>query len=239
MLEIPKGNIADTSSVNKFGANLEVASNTHEDVWDGGGTYNFPLTALITSLSQKVDQATLRGANIEIQGLDANWDLIVQTIPLNATSTTTIETLTTPLIRIFRAKIQANVIGAEIISVHNAGNTIDYAQITPTNNQTLMAIYTVPRGYTAYMTKYYADVVESTGKEPKSTEFHLLVADRKNNYEFQIKNARGIAKASSGFTHTFAPYQKITEQSDIKVQAYCDSEAGHVHSGFDLILVKN
>jgi hypothetical protein len=239
MLEIPKGNIADTSYINNFGANLDVASNTHEDIWDGGGTYIFPTTADITHISQDTNQAAMLGGEIQVQGLDINWDIVNQTVNLNATNTTTQVALTTPLLRVFRMKVQADVISDANIRVHNLADSITYAQITPTNNQSLMAIYSVPRGYSAYMTQYYSDVVESTGKEPKSTEIHLLIADRLNGYEFQLKSARGIAKASSGFTHTFQPYQKVTEKSDIKFEAYCEGEDGHVHAGFDLILVKN
>ncbi len=236
---IASGDIPSLSGINKFGANTSIAADTHEDLWDGGGQYPYPDTAVITSLSQKVDQAAMRGANIEIQGLDTNWELVTQVIALNATNTTTVEALTTPLIRVFRAKVNADVVGSELISIHNAGNTVDYAIITPENNQTLMALYTVPAGHTAYITQYYADVVESTGKEPKSTEIHLWVADRASGYEFQLKHARGIAKAASGIQHTFTPYMKINEKSDIRMDAECADEGGHVHGGFDIILKKN
>jgi hypothetical protein len=236
MLEIAAGRVVDKFAVNKFGSNTNVVKETREDVWGGGGIYQYPTTADITHLSQKVDQIAMRGAGIEILGLDINWNLVTQTIPLDAANTTTLVALTTPLLRVFRMKIDANVVGSEIISVHNAANNIDYAVITPDYNQTLMAMYTVPAGHTAYMTKVYADVVESTGKEPKSTEFNLWVKDNVNDYAFQLKSARGVPKAGSAITGEFSPYLRIAEKSDIKISAFCSDEDGHVHAGFDLIV---
>ena len=239
MLEIAAGNISGMSSVNKFGQNSLISSGTQEDVWDGGGTYVFPATALITKLSQKVDQSAMRGETIEIQGLDASWDLVVQTKDLDASNTTTAVTLDTPLIRVFRLKVLADVVGDEDISVHNDANNVDYAIMTAGNNQTLMAIYTVPNGCTAYIVKGFASTTESTGKEPKSTEIRLWARDNVNGYEFQLKQALGIPKAGNMLVREFTPYMKVTQKTDIKVSAYCDNENGNVSAGFDLILVDN
>ena len=127
---------------------------------------------------QEIDQVNLRGQIVEIEGLDANWDVVTQFTLLNGTDTTTSVILSTPLIRVYRMKLNANFKGLSNITLHNTGNTITYAQITPTNNQTLMAIYTVPRGYTAFMTVFRASVINSTNKTPKSTEIKLWAADR-------------------------------------------------------------
>ncbi len=239
-LRIPRGDFYDMSSINKFGANAEITKDTYEDIWDGGGEYPFPTTAVITKISQTTDQAAMRGETIEVQGLDANWDLIVQTIDLDGSNTTTAVTLTTPLIRVFRLKVLADVVIDATVRCHNTAEDVDYAIMGIGNNQTLMAIYTVPRGYTAYLTKYYCTVVESTGKEPKSTRFGLWMADRGKGYEFQLKHAIGVPKAGSMAEHSFAPYAgKISEMTDIKINALPKNEVGDVAAGFDLILIKN
>jgi hypothetical protein len=236
-LDIAEGNITGQSQVNKFGGNPSIAADTTEDIWDGGGTYSFPATADITHISQAVDQVAMRGQTIEVQGLDTNWALIVQSKALDATDTTTAVSLDTALRRVFRMKVLANVVADSDISAKNSGGGTTYATMQAGNNQTLMAIYTVPAGKTAYMTCYYADVVEGTGKQPTSTEFKLWVADRNNSYEFQLKHARGIPKAGPGFEYCFKPYFKIGEKNDIKVSATSVDEEGVVHAGFDLILV--
>ena len=237
MLDISAGLVSGKSTVNKFGENISIADGTTEDVWDGGGTYSFPATADITHISQAVDQSTMRNQTVEVQGLDTNWDLTVQNVVLSATLTTTAVALTTPLRRVFRMKVLANVVTTQAVNLKNTGGGTTYATIQAGNNQTLMAIYTVPNGKTAYMTSYYCDTTESTGKEPKSTEFKLWVNDNTNGYQFQLKHEKSISKAASGFQHEFRPYFKINGKCDIRISAEPNDEDAHVHAGFDLILV--
>lgn len=239
MLGIPHGNFNGYSSVNKFGQNENSGIGVREDLWDGGGNYSYPTTALMTSISQTADQVAMRGATIEIQGLDANWELTIQNAILDASDTTTIVTLTTPLIRVFRMKVLANVVSTSEIRVHNAGKTIDYAIIGIGNNQTLMTLYTVPSGKTAYMICYYCSVTPDATLDPKGTEFRLWTADRSNGYEFQLKHAIGIPTAGTPFIYCFEPYFKITEKTDIKITSLCNGKAGDVHGGFNLILIDN
>jgi len=234
--------ISEISQVNKFGENPDIANSTTEDVWDGGGTYSYPTTALMTSMSQTTDQAAMQGATIELQGLDASWDLIVQTKALDASDTTTVITLDTPMIRCFRMKVLANVVSDQDIRCHNAGETVDYAIIQAGNNQTLMALYTVPNGKTAYMSQWYSDNVPTSTKKPDSVNFTLWMADRANSYEFQVKSKRGIPISGPGFNHPFRPYLKITQKTDIRINALVNGGAGddgNPHSGYDLIMIDN
>lgn len=237
--DIASGDHPNKSSVNKFGSNEAVAAGTEESIWDGGGTYSFPTTADITHLRQAIDQAAMRGGVVEIQGLDTNWALTVQNVTLNASNTTTPVALTTALKRVFRMKVLADVVTTEDIELRNVGGGTDYAIIVAGNNQTLMAIYTVPADTTAYMTSYYCDYVRDSVKDPDGLEFRLWVADRENGYEFQIKHKKGIPKQASGFQHEFEPPFKITEKSDIMITAEPSGANADVHAGFDLVLEDN
>lgn len=239
MLNIPHGNISRLSSINKFGANSSIADAGTEEIWDGSAAYSYPATALMTSISQTADQAAMRAAVIELQGLDASWNEVTQTALLDASNTTTVVTLTTPMIRIFRMKVLADVVSDSPIRCHNAGETQDYAVIGIGNNQTLMALYTVPANVTAYMPQYYYDYVRDSVKDPDSVLFKLWVADRANTYEFQLKHQVGLPKQAGGRIQTFNPYMKITEKSDIKITATPDGAAAYVNAGFDLILVED
>ena len=238
-LAISSGLVPGQTVVNKFGSNEAVGSGTEEVIWDGGGTsYPFPATALMTKLVQATDEVlTDANATIEIQGLDANWALVTQTADLDGADTTTEVTLTTPLIRCFRMKVLEDIVLAANVSVVATGGGTTYATITTGNNQTLMAIYTVPAGKTAYMTSYYCDYVRSTAQDPNGVEFRLWVADRDNGYEFQIKNKKGVPKQTSGFQHEFKPYFKINAKNDIMITAEPADFDADVHAGFDLILV--
>lgn len=237
MLDIPRGAYQQVSSVNKFGRNSAIASGAQEEIWDGSAAYSFPSTALMTSISQTTDQVAMRGQTVQVQGLDADWALTVQDVALDAANTTTVVTLATPLIRVFRMKVQANVVGDSAIRVHNAAETIDYASIGAGNNQTLMAIYTVPAGKTAYMTNYYASVNPATNQDPTSMPLRLWARDNVNGYARQIKHVIGIV--SGDYQHSFKPYQKFTEKTDIFITAQPVGKVADVSAGFDLVLVDN
>ena len=236
------GNIAGYSSVNKFGENPDIGVGTTEDLWDGGGTYSFPTSDTVTHIRSAVNSADTRGKTIEVQGLNANWDLVVQTKATDGSDSTTEVELDTALRRVFRMKVLENTVMDEDIWAGDDDFLVGDAKaiIQAGNNQTLMAIYTVPNGKTAYMTQYYCDNVPTDTKQADSVEFKLWVADRANSYEFQLKNSRGIPKVAPGFIHPFRPYMKITQKSDIKISASVIGGSGddaHPHAGFDLILV--
>jgi len=239
MLDIPRGAYNECSSINKFGAAAEAAADTATVVWDGGATYTFPATALMTHISQTTDQALLRGGLVSVQGLDADWNQVTQVATLDATLTTNIVELATPLIRCFRMIMMGSVVPTSTIRVHNAGESVDYAVITTGINQTLMAVYTVPAGKTAYMTSYYTSVTSETNKVPQSTEVVLKTANRVHGDLFTVKHAFAIPKLQPGFQHWFKPYYKFTEKTDMLVEVTCATNPAHIHAGFDLILVNN
>ncbi|GAF79346.1 unnamed protein product, partial [marine sediment metagenome] len=211
--------------------------------------YSFPATALMTSMSQTTDQATLQGENIEIQGLDASWNVITQTFPLNGSDTETpvVFTATTDavlgttgvaMIRVFRMKVLADVVSTSLIRVHNAAEDQDYAIIGTGYNQTQMAIYTVPADKTAYLTNYYAHHNPVTGQNPTSLPITLWGSDRANSYAKQVKHVVGLP-TDGGFQHFFDPYMVFTEKTDIYLTGSPVGKAADVSAGFDLILVDN
>jgi hypothetical protein len=240
MLEIAKGNVPRHSVVNKFGSNPSVTANTEEDIWDGGGTYVWPTTADITHIRQATDQVgTDANATIEVQGLDTNWALVTQTVDLDGTDTTTPVALGTALKRVFRMKVLENIVLAADVELRNVGGGTTYAIITAGNNQTLMALYTVAAGYSAYMVNMFFSVIDATNKTPTSTEFRIWAADRENGYEFQLKHADAVPEAGGGHDHEWKPYYRFDQKTDIRLSAEPIDEDGHVHAGFDLILVQD
>ena len=224
------------SSVNKFGENGNSPKDSYQDIWDGGADYTYPTTATVTDVSQDADQAALRGGRVEVQGLDANWELVVQDVLLDLGDTSTPVQLDTALIRVFRMKLMEDVVGASDIVAHNAADTIDYALMTAGNNQTMMALYTVPGGFNCYLTKYYASMTLGLNKEPKGCNVRVWMADRDNGYEFQLKHSLGIQKGAGGIEHGFHPYVKIGQKTDIRMAALCYDNPGQVSAGFDMIL---
>jgi len=225
-------------SVNKFGRNPSIAIGVEEEIWDGSIAYTFPTdTSDITHVRSAVDSATTQGAVIEVQGLDTNWDLVTQTKALDGTDSTTEVLLDTPLIRVFRMKVLDAAVMDQDIWVGDDDFVVAAAKaiITAGNNQTLMAIYTVPAGFNAYMTCYYAHVNPGTNLDPTSMPIKVWAQDNANGYAPQLKHV--VGQISGGFQHFFTPYQKFGEKTDIYITAQPAGKAADVTAGFDLILV--
>lgn len=239
MLELAKGVIPHHSVVNKFGSNPGITNGNTWEVWDGGSAYTWPTTASITHLRAGLDSVITRGVEVEIQGLDINYELITQTATTDAVDSTTEVALATDLLRVFRVKVNDDTMMDQQIWVGPTGFASKQAIIQIGKNQTLMAMYTVPAGYTAYITHYYGDYVRDAVKDPDGVEVHMHHRDNANGYASRIKHQKGIPKQASGFQHHFQPYYKVTEKSDIYIMTKPTGADCHAHAGFDIILVKN
>jgi len=232
-LAIAKGDVANTLFVSKFGQNEDIGTGAREDIWDGGGTYTWPAdnTAPITHIySTGVDVQ-----NIEVQGLDINGDQVVQTITLTGT---TVAPLTTPLWRVFRMKNQGNVdiLVGSIIHASDAGKAVSYAQIQNGNNQTLMALYTIPAGKTGYLVMGGASLVGLNRAYSLDGHFYI----RQFGGVFQLKHTFGVtADGTSTFQHEYKIPLPIEEKSDIKVDAISSAAGGILNATFDIVLVDN
>ena len=237
-LTISRGVHPEVSHINKFGRNSAIASGATEDIWDGSATYVFPATALMTKISQTTDQAALQGELVEVQGLDADWELVVQNATLDGSDTTTAVTLATPLIRVFRMRVLSATVATSTIRVHNTAETQDYAVISTGEQQTLMAIYTIPAGCTGYLVSYYAYHNPVTNQDPTSNQTRLWAKDNVNGYAKQLKHTVGLP-TGGGFEHFFLPYPSYQEKTDIFIDASPVGKAADVSAGFDIIIVDN
>jgi len=240
-LQLARGEICNHSSINKFGRNTTVASGATETVWDGSSTYTFPTdTTTMTHIRAAADSATTQGAVIELQGLDSNWDLVTQTKALDGTNSTTEVELDTALIRCFRMRVLDASVMDQNIWLGDDDFVVAAAKaiIVAGNNQTEMAIYTVPAGYSAYVTSYYAREHPLSGNAATSLNINLWGQDNANSYAPQLKHSIGLP--IGGYEqHFFNPYYPFSEKTDIYVTVTTVGGTSDISSGFDIILVKN
>ena len=231
-LLIPSGAIPGWGFVNKFGRNIDIDA-TQEDIWDGGGTYTFSTTADITDIVSSNAGDTF---DIEVQGLDTNWDLTVQTKTLTGTTSVALDTA---LIRVFRMRnltgtaasgnIQCGV--GSTTSSFSAGNL--RAQITVGYEQTRMAIYTIPNGKKGYMTNHWGNI----NKSNTSGALDCTLWVRSESGVFRAQTPVGlIAAGSSHYQHNYDPYPAFAEKTDIKMTGIGSTNNFDVSAGFDLYL---
>lgn len=238
-LMVAMGLCSDCTQMNKFGENPAVATGTvPEDIWDFGGIYIFSTGADIDSISSADNGDT---QEITIIGLDANWDEVTQTIAMTGQ---TRKALTTALIRVYRAwnANAVDIAGAVFIYENTAltdgvpdDTTKIRAMIRDGNNQTLMCIYSVPRGKTAYFISGYVAVSEKTNA---SAAFSWRA--RAFGGVFQVKSKIGlIATGSSTWAYRYGVPVAVPEKADIVIRCEDVSQTVAVSGGFDLILREN
>ena len=228
--DIARGKVPGHLYMHKFGVNYDIDIGI-EDVWDGGGIYGFFPTMRkslnIVSTSAQDNPAGTGATVVRIFGLNHRWDMQTENITLNGLTPVN---LAKKYIRIFRMwVVSGNGTNAGIITCRSLGGTIA-AQILTGKGQTLMAIYTVPRRFTAYMTYAYA----STGIA-KSVDLELFV--RPFGGVFLIKNDTELYQ-NNWERHYHTPFP-IAARSDIKFTAEVVNNNMTVAAGFDLVLVRD
>jgi len=221
-IPIAAGLVDGYGHINKFGAtNGDVTAGT---IWDGNNAavaYPYPADSVVAVASTQNS-----GAAVLVQGLDANRIAASETINIGATGSTVFS-------RIFRANMVDTNNDADVSLT--MGGTVA-AKIIEDKAQTLMAVYTVPAGKTAYLLK------TQMGSDKASTnaalKYTLMARDTDNGNVFQIK---GISYAAGG-QNVVVEYPiplKFEEQTDIRIDVVASSGGQTCSATFDLILVDN
>lgn len=143
-LQVARGQITGHTLVNIFGYQ-PLVDGTSICIWENVTPYVFPSTAVQMAMvsTSAADTAVVK----LITGLDANYEPISET--LTVTGTTPVNT-TNFYLRINNVRtLSGNAVGT--VTLTNGGNT--YAKILPGTGQTQMSQYTVPSGYTFYLTR--------------------------------------------------------------------------------------
>lgn len=236
MLAISAGRIKKTGPVNKFGRNMSIESADNEDIWDGGGIYVWSSTADITHVvSDDAGDSLL----IEVTGLNFLWDEVVQTVTTDGTTSVALET---PLIRVNTVRNAGNVDALGNVQVGVGSTTTSFsaanlrAQISIGFGRTLMAIYTIPRNKTGYMTRYWASILRANAaSNVNMTGFYRLFGG-----VFNVGLTESILSAgTSGIERNPKPYPAYPEKTDLKWQADVSANGTDITAGFDLVLEDN
>jgi len=232
LLDVAKGDVAGHSFVSKFGQNEAIGTGAYEDIWDNGGDYTYPADGS-ADITEIVSTSASDTVDIEVQGLSSDGTLTVQTVTLTGTTPVT---LTTPLWRIFRMKNEGTVDIVGDVTAENTANTVEYAKIMNGNNQTLMALYTIPLGKTGYLLQGSSSMAGLT--RAYSIDGHFYI--RSFGGVFQLKNTFGLqSDGTSFFEKTYPIPLPIAEKSDVRVRGISSAANGIMNATFEILLIDN
>ena len=241
-LQVSRGQVAYHETQYKFGFNADI-DDSLETIWSEGGLYSYLTSATVLKISSaSTDDASAgTGARtITISGLDGDYDEISETVTLNGQ--TAVNT-TNSYLRVFRMVVDTAGSGGQNAGKIYAGTgtvtsgvpTNKYGVIDVGDNQTLMALWTVPKGYTAYL--HQLDISLNTEVANKFGTAHFVA--RPEGGVFNVKDKFVLSQyiVNQNFVYPL----KYEEKTDLEVRAIASSSNANlaVSAGLDIIYIQN
>ena len=243
-LQVSRGQIPGHKTVFKFGYNSNV-EDTKATIWEQGGLYSYPASATVMTISSSSTDDTAAGTGartVEIFGLDGDYNEINEVVTLNGQ--TAVNT-TKSYFRINRGLVRSAGSGGVNAGIIYAG-TGTVTSGVPANiyllingdgdNQTLMSLWTVPAGYTAFLTKMSLSTGTST-QTPAVLSASLVA--RPYGEVFQIKERFTITDGAHEQFYTFP--LRFTEKTDLEMRAFSSSGSVSfdVSASMEFVYIKN
>lgn len=233
---IAAGEVEGWSSIHKFGAVPLMSTNPgYGSVWDKSDAL-YPWTAFNTpgplTISTTTPNGTLdpgdSGMTVTIIGLDGNFEPAQDTITISGSSGTGTQTFA----RVYRAfTSQDNTTQVRVSTT--TGTPTEVLRITIGRGQTLMAIYTVPAGKTAYLTKGTA-----TCSATADATVDMMVRYGGVG-AFRIGHTAEVSGVGGEYTYEFSVPIQMPELTDIDIRATVRSNNARVTAAFDILLIDN
>jgi hypothetical protein len=203
-----------------------MSNNQSGTVWDIDDTF-YPWSAWDTAGTVTVSRADAgdAGKNIIISGLDADYNPVSTTVTLtNPTGNTS----PTVFKRIDLVRMNGTSANVGQINVLKGATTV--ARIVAGVGQSLKGTYTVPAGYTAYLTQGAMTI--QNGADATGTFYYRTPGDR-----FLVGHTFEVA--SSEYFYAFTCPFALPEKSDIDVRASVRTNNALVTAAYDMILIQN
>lgn len=239
-LQVARGQIAWHRAVTIFGYNGDVDSSP-ETVWPGGGILAFPSTAIQMKVSSSSANDTSSGTGartVYISGLDANHNEVSETVNLSGQ---TAVTTTNYYLHINEAYVATAGSGDSAAGSIYIGTGVVTAGVPATvydiiaydYNKRITGSYTVPAGYTGYVSQG----LFSTGQAGGSNAVTGRLMTRGTN---NIRLTAAIVTLNNGAADYAFEYPLVVpEKTTIEAQAFGASENNACSSMFIILLVKN
>lgn len=239
-LQVSRGQIMGHRAVMVFGYNPDVDT-SEETVWPDGGVVTHPAAATIMKVSSTDANDTSAGTGartVVIEGLDGSYNEISETVTLNGqTAVNTVKTFLR-INNMYVATAGSGLASAGTINVGTGSVTGGvpatlYDLMYVGYNKRTTGHYTVPAGYTAYMTAGSLAVGATNGNNQITGRLLTTGTNGISLTSAVVALNNGVAN------YMFDPALAIPEKTDLEARAVGSSANNSVASSFQLILVQN
>jgi hypothetical protein len=239
-LQVARGQISWHQSVVVFGYNADV-DGVVETVWPHGGILGFPSTAIQLSVSSDNANDTSNGTGartVYLEGLDANHNTISEIVTLTGQ---TAVTTTKSYLHINNCYVRTAGSGNSAAGTIYFGTGLVTAGVPATvydviqfdYNARVTGSYTVPAGYTAYVSQGLFSSGQSSGTGPVTGR---LMTRGPNN----IRLTSAVTTVNnSAADYVFEYPLVVPEKTTIEAQAVGTGNNNACSSMFILLLIKN
>jgi hypothetical protein len=240
-VQVARGQITMHRSFCQFGANGTVGTSL-ETVWVGSSLYTFPASATTTTVSSSSadDASAGTGARtVLVEGLNASYEAVSETASLNGQTGVT---LTNQYLRVNKLTVlTAGSGGTSAGSIYVGTGTVTTGVPAVTlnrtgssSNESESAFYTVPAGYTAYITRFTMSSANSTANT--STRFVLRIRPFGGVFGYKaIYNMPG-----NGIYECEAAYPlPVPEKSDLDILSLTSADSAYASTQLQILLIKN
>lgn len=240
-LQVSRGQVSWHKLIFKFGNNSDIDASL-ETVWSHGGLYSYPAAATVMTVSSSSANDTAAGTGartVLVSGLDADYNEISETVTLNGQSAVS---TTKSYLRMFRAYVVTAGSGETAAGTIYVGTgTVTsgvpanvYAEIAHGENQTTMAVWTVPAGYTAYVTGGTFSAASNNAAQYVLGKFVIRTPGG------VFRTAADITVNSNVFRYDWEYPVAIPEKTDIEARAIALSGTNfYVTASFEAVYIKN
>jgi hypothetical protein len=239
-LQVARGQIQGHRNVTVFGFNGDV-DQTQVSVWPLPSLITFPAAALQMTVSSTSADDTAAGTGartVVVQGVDANYNEVTETVTLNGQ---TAVTMSASLLRVNYAYVATAgsgnsaagdiYIGTGTVTAGVPATTYDIIKFD--YNVTTTGSYTVPAGYTAYVSQGLFSAGQSVGSSP--VQGRLLTRGVDN-----IRRTAAVTTVNNGVANYVFEYPlAISEKTTLEATAVGTANNNSVSSMFIILLVKN
>jgi hypothetical protein len=238
-LQVSRGQIQGHRNVTVFGFNPDVDT-VQVSVWPLPSLITFPAAALQMTVSSSNANDTSAGTGartIVVEGLDANYNEVSETVTLNGQTPVT---MTASLLRVNYAYVLTAgsgdgaagdiYIGTGTVTLGVPATVYDVIKFD--YNTTITGSFTVPAGYTAYVSQGLFSAGQAGGSN--QVQGRLLTRGTDN-----IRRTAAVTSINNGVAdYTFEYPLAVPEKTTLEATAIGSSNNNACSSMFILVLIK-
>jgi len=235
---VTEADVLNAYLIDKSGATetLGTSANTMSTVWGSTGLYPW---ATFTGSGAKIyiksvtNDPKVQGKSVTIEGLDSNYDILIETVSLHPTDTTIPVSTVNNFYRTNKMYLTGNNINSlphdyniELRYGSSSGTLI--GQMNAPWGRGQNCFYTVPRGYEGFV----LCINGNSGKMDEITSslwFHPYGGTWTLQKSFKF--------ISGTFDHNFRTPLRITEKTDIEIRAFALVESSRIGTEFQMLVL--